>query len=70
MGQYSCTGHSFPFFFLMKKKGAVYGLFDGLIIPRAMWSFKNLVSSTCSDWERWNVLPVSIAGAPGFNLMV
>ena len=60
-------GWSFLFFFLMKKKGAVYRLFDGRIVPWAVCSFKNLVSSTCSACASWIVFPMRVAGAPGFR---
>ena len=63
-------GLSFPFFFLMKKNDAAYGLFDGCIVPRAVCSFKNLDSSPCSVWERQMVLLMSVAGAPGFRSML
>src|SRR6266851_6330045 len=62
-------GCSFPFFFLMKKKGAVYGLLDGCIIPYAICSFRNLESLPCSNCKSYIVLPVSVGGAPGFKSM-
>ncbi len=63
-------GQSFPFFFLIKKNGAVYGLFDGHIIPHAVCSFRNWVSLICLVWESQIIFPVRVAGAPGFKLIV
>ena len=68
--QQSCTGHSLPFFFFIKKKDVAQGLFKGRMVPHAVCSFKNLVSSPCSDCERHMILLMRVGGAPGFRSTV
>ena len=69
-GQWSWTSRSFPFFFLMKKNDAAYGLFEGWMVPRLVCSFRNWESSCCSVWERQMVLLMRVTGAPGFRSML
>jgi len=53
----------------MKKKDAVYGLFDGQIVPWLRCSFTNLCNSSSSSWERGINLPRRDEGAPGLSLI-
>src|SRR5579863_6030482 len=51
----------------MKKKDAVYGLFDGRIVFLCRCSLTNLRSSSSSGWDRRISLAGKALGAPGFN---
>src|SRR5216683_4584386 len=62
-------GHNFPFFFLMKKKAAAYGLLDGHIVPRSTCSLRNFCSSSSSNCESHIFRLMRVAGAPGFSSM-
>ena len=53
----------------MKKNAAAYGLFDGLMVPQSSCSFRNFLSSSCSNCDNRMFLLMRVAGAPGFNSM-
>src|SRR5579863_8128636 len=53
----------------MKKKDAVYGLFDGRIVFLCKCSLTNLRSSSSSGWDSRINLAGRALGAPGFNSM-
>src|SRR5579863_6177100 len=53
----------------MKKKDAVYGLFDGRIVFLCKCSLMNLRNSSSSGWDNRINLAGKALGAPGFNSM-
>ena len=62
-------GHSFLFFFLMKKNVAAYRLLIGQMVLWSLCSFRNFLSSSCSDCDSLMFLLMRVASAPGFNSM-
>ena len=53
----------------MKKKEAVYGLFEGCIVFLWRCSLMNFCSSSSSDWDSQMSLAGSELGAPSFSSM-
>ena len=54
----------------MKKKGAAYGLFDGLMYPFFRCSQINFSSAPCSGLVKVYIFPGIVLGAPSFKSMV
>jgi len=65
--RWSWTGHSSPLFFLMKKKGAAYGLLDGQIYPFSSCFFRNSFNAPCSGCVKEYTFLGMEFGALGFR---